>query len=1369
MSSFRVFISSTFKNFEFERNYLAQNLYTPLDVACRRKGYAFHAIDLRWGISTEASLDNKSMLLCLDEIKKCQETNIKPNFLIMLGDYYGWKPLPFTIEEVEVEQLFTVLPYESKQLFLRCYKLDTNSIPQAYVLQGRQGELVDDAAWGKIETQLHDALETAAKTVLSADKLDKYIYSATHQEIIQGFLKDDIIKDFTFVFVKEEGNVYGNEKDYEHARKLKEKVLATLPETQYAVYKNEEEFSLAVKKAEEFLERTIAEQTQLLADTDKQILFLERLKDNYIPNQQLEDEIINSIENPAGKKIFVTADKYAGKTSLFLNIFYKLKSSKKQKIYLWCANSDHEHLSVLDLCQFLIKKSTRGHQNPYIEYDNACYFVQKVLCDQEDEDNRYVFLIDGIEDLFDFNKIKETFYNIVLPNNVVFVLSASTGREFKGSLQFMIQPFSCEKKQELFNSILVDCNRTITENQRVAMLSMINSGNPLLIRFLANKAAKTHSYDEIDGNIESIDAFIQKEIQQLSTPTMYGEMLISRIMIFLAFSPYGISEMELLGLLKRDDDVVKFLKSTANWDFDEQVGIPKVVLYRIMADIRAYVMELNDKGNIIYKFNSQYLSNVICEIYDTEIVNRLYALYKDYFKKRNVYINSKKDIDPRIARQWLYITTKEECELLDGLESVAFCDACIKLGEINYLLNGFKRMNLTDSIFYKTIMKYLGQLLVFRDMFLTYATTENIAELNNYKKIYISYGDSSTQKITNWMNDKLEFCHMLSDDTYVISCENSLLKLYRHSNEVVDKISFNAQVVKCCLSTTSNELLVVCANAGGENSMLSMQLIDLSQWSVLGRAEHNLSIPGYLYESNIQVFPYNNDFVVMASSFDSSTTTIRSNIYHLSGASCSQMCSIETMCTVAPVSEKYLLFKVGSGELRLFDLEQKQFVYSKKSLKYWQIDLNNSVVAEDGMTYCVVEANGVFRLTVEHGKLTTRKVFSLVPTTSMQNSNLWLLKKCFIIKQGGSSYADIYTYDGAYVGKFEWDGSTYIMEVMKDRVCCVDIGGKLFDMMLDTSIVFDQKKLQISLSEFWRAGGKIFKRLSNLFNKYEQLENTKPKCIISPDGIYSVRLTRDSIAVFEGPKLIFEYLYKSKNPDARDVCFIANHIVIWKQSYKEFKIIDIDNHIVKTLLVSSKKMHGYVIIDDSLLVSRAGSLNLAKQSTEIINDAVTKVKVSNSKEFSKEGLGMDINCFEPLEIVKTLRKRKEAKIIFSCSVPSQLQFNDLENDQILCLSNEYMVRLFNHKLFFYSYVGGEHLKTAYAFERSTNPDKSKMSVFQDVYYCYLEPLRTILMYNESAKQVMKYLLDDSVCDVSFDKNNVRLLHDNGSVDTICVQ
>jgi hypothetical protein len=43
------------------------------------------------------------MEICLTEIECCQRTRIQPNFFILLGDLYGWRPLPSRIEAREFE------------------------------------------------------------------------------------------------------------------------------------------------------------------------------------------------------------------------------------------------------------------------------------------------------------------------------------------------------------------------------------------------------------------------------------------------------------------------------------------------------------------------------------------------------------------------------------------------------------------------------------------------------------------------------------------------------------------------------------------------------------------------------------------------------------------------------------------------------------------------------------------------------------------------------------------------------------------------------------------------------------------------------------------------------------------------------------------------------------------------------------------------------------------------------------------------------------------------------------------------------------------------------------------------------------------
>ena len=66
-----------------ERDYLIQFIYPRLRSYCREKyGMEFQVIDMRWGISNEASGDLAATTICLNEIKNCQNISIGPNFVV---------------------------------------------------------------------------------------------------------------------------------------------------------------------------------------------------------------------------------------------------------------------------------------------------------------------------------------------------------------------------------------------------------------------------------------------------------------------------------------------------------------------------------------------------------------------------------------------------------------------------------------------------------------------------------------------------------------------------------------------------------------------------------------------------------------------------------------------------------------------------------------------------------------------------------------------------------------------------------------------------------------------------------------------------------------------------------------------------------------------------------------------------------------------------------------------------------------------------------------------------------------------------------------------------------------------------------------
>ena len=81
----RVFVSSTFRDMQEERDELVLRVFPELRKHCERRGVVWEEVDLRWGITDEQRAEGKVLPICLEEIKRC-----RPYFLGILGERYGW-------------------------------------------------------------------------------------------------------------------------------------------------------------------------------------------------------------------------------------------------------------------------------------------------------------------------------------------------------------------------------------------------------------------------------------------------------------------------------------------------------------------------------------------------------------------------------------------------------------------------------------------------------------------------------------------------------------------------------------------------------------------------------------------------------------------------------------------------------------------------------------------------------------------------------------------------------------------------------------------------------------------------------------------------------------------------------------------------------------------------------------------------------------------------------------------------------------------------------------------------------------------------------------------------------------------------------
>lgn len=153
----RVFISSTFIGMEKERSHLMTKVFPRIIQLAKSHNVVVTPIDLRWGITEEASKKGETAKICLHEIE-----NSEPYFIGILGRRYGWQPTktelsvdpktfdnyPWLIKDTEAGLSMTEI--EMQFGALRKYKKDVNayfyihSSSSDYIPEEKQQRLIND-------------------------------------------------------------------------------------------------------------------------------------------------------------------------------------------------------------------------------------------------------------------------------------------------------------------------------------------------------------------------------------------------------------------------------------------------------------------------------------------------------------------------------------------------------------------------------------------------------------------------------------------------------------------------------------------------------------------------------------------------------------------------------------------------------------------------------------------------------------------------------------------------------------------------------------------------------------------------------------------------------------------------------------------------------------------------------------------------------------------------------------------------------------------------------------------------------------------------------------------------------------------------
>jgi Domain of unknown function (DUF4062)/AAA ATPase domain len=661
--TFRVFVSSTFDDLNHERDTLRQVVFPRLQELCRRHGATFLAVDLRWGISEEAAVDQRTMDVCLYEVDRCRTLSTQPNFMILLGDRYGWLPPPPHIPDGDFDVLRRQLAPGDRDLLDAWYVRDTNAVPPRWDLRARSGPLIEPAAWGEVERRLQPAIRTAAIQCGLAAR-PAYTASAVEQEIAAGLLGGPDVARHVFAFIRTTGaappgttgsafvetDPQRRQAVYRLHEQVRQRLGSNVREYATGWVDGEPDRTYLPRLADDVyqaLERVILDQVQGMhpagtleeeisahqrfsaevlaspvgapadADTPARPSFVGRRSELDLIAAYLQGAYLQG-NDPEPFGVFAAGG--SGKSTL-------LARAAEQARQRWpgaavicrfvgaTAGSVDVRLLLYGLCGELARIAGDGMAVPTDYARLASTFVDYLAA--AGRRTPTLVLLDALDQLSDEHYARNLgWLPRRLPAGVRLVVSTRPGTcldrlEAMGVPLLQVAAMAVHDGQVLLDTWLASAGRTLQPVQRARVLDGFASrGQPLYLRLVFERARRWRSDEQVDDLVDDIPGVIRDLYAALGSQEDHGAVLVGRALGYLAASRYGLAEDELLGVLSADAEVRTEFLSRARIQWRGGQRLPDIIWSRLRLDLQPYLSERSVDGSTLLAFYHRELHEV---------------------------------------------------------------------------------------------------------------------------------------------------------------------------------------------------------------------------------------------------------------------------------------------------------------------------------------------------------------------------------------------------------------------------------------------------------------------------------------------------------------------------------------------------------------------------------------------------------------------------------------------------------------------------------------------------------------------------------------------------------------------------------------
>ena len=683
--TFRVFVSSTFEDLKAERDALQREVFPRLRKLCEANNARFQAIDLRWGVRDEAALDQQTMDICLREIERCQQTGIKPNFIVLLGERYGWRPLPARIEAVEFEKVRDRAADADKRLIDEWYERDENAMPPEYLLKPRTGEFANVDRWGEVEQKFHRILREAARDAgLAPESLIKYEASATHQEILKGLGQSDEDRKHVFAFFREPAESATVDAELDA---LEEDLRHKLPEGNVRPFRIGEIGKLCTD-VEESLKKVILDETGRFTSRDALELEIEAhdrfAADRsriFVGRADALEAIADYLRGPERRPLVLHGESGSGKSAVMAVASGQCKGSGRviRRFIGASPESANGHALLASLCKQIVPGET-----PVDYYQLEKAFQERLATVTAKEP--LVLFVDALDQLGASDPARAAVWLPAdLPPHVKVIVSTANEEErLPNGLAVRLERMTTAEGGKALDSLLRGTDhrerqRKLRSWQRDLVLEHFERcGLPLYLTLAAEESRLWKSLSPPDACTlgEGVAGILDTLFDRLASNANHGPVLVERSLGYLAAARYGLTEDEILDVLAADDVVWDDFDKRKHHAVSER-RLPVVVWSRLSLDLEQYLTERAAPGGTVIAFYHRQLAERVASKYleGTEARGRHGDLARHFFATPAWFDEGRKTpnsrraaelaFQQREARQWAEAeATLSDCPFL---------------------------------------------------------------------------------------------------------------------------------------------------------------------------------------------------------------------------------------------------------------------------------------------------------------------------------------------------------------------------------------------------------------------------------------------------------------------------------------------------------------------------------------------------------------------------------------------------------------------------------------------------------------------------------------------------------------------------------